>query len=160
MGAQAPASEMRTERPTYVAHRAFLALAYVTLAVAVGFVVTAALPSVTRALGWSEVRTVSRESPRNTSAGRAGMEALAEKERTLDLDEGDDVDSADTDGRAAFLRTKSVVYELPGKAPIGMLPAGTMVQVLGQRSEFVHVLYEDGGEGNIGWIRKSDLLVR
>jgi hypothetical protein len=147
-------------RQPLITHRLFLAITYVILAVTIGFVTAALLPSVGRALGWSAVRTVTRSSPRTTSATRAVSEAVEEKERTLDESDLDDDGDPGPSAHSAVIRAKAVVYELPGKSPLGVLTPGTVIRVLGERSEYLHVLFEDHGDTGIGWVKKSDVLVR
>jgi hypothetical protein len=142
-------------------HRTFLALTYLVLAVALGFVVMALLPSVGRALGWTEVRTVSRTSQHTTSANRAGAEALAEKERTLGLDDLEDDNDPDVGAHTAIVRASAQIFAAPGgKKPVGTLPRGTLIHLLGEKADFFHVLYDEQGEAAMGWVKKSDVLVR
>jgi hypothetical protein len=149
-----------SRRPiAWLSHRPFVALTYAVLLTALGFVVAAALPSAGRALGWTEVRTVSRSSLRGTSAEQAGLEAMHEKERSLGDDGEDELDPR-FGARGASVRVKTQVFETPGKAALGTLPSGAIVRVLGEREGFYHVLYEDQGEAEIGWVKKADLLFR
>jgi hypothetical protein len=145
----------------FSSHRPLLAVTYLVIAGTLAFVAAAVAPSIGRALGLSEVRTVSRSSQRTTSVNRAGVEAVEEKERLLGAGDLDDDLDPDNAARTAAIRTKSaVVFDTPGKKPITALPAGAMIRILGERSDFFHVLYEDQGEAAIGWVKKSDVLVR
>jgi len=141
--------------------------------VSLSFIFAAALPPVARALGWSEVRTVSRGSQRSSSAERAGLAAVHEKEHALGIDDDDGLADLNFDlGLSAVVRVKTQVFEvapevsLPGAAPahpkaaLGSLPPGTAVRVLGERGAFLHILYDDQGDAEMGWVAKSDVTVR
>jgi hypothetical protein len=143
----------------WLTHRPFVALTYALLLAGFGLVTASALPSAARALGWTEVRTTSRSSPRSTSAEQAGLDAMHEKERSLLGDDDDDLDPTLT-ARAAIVRSKTQVFEVPGKAALGTLASGDIVRVIGERDGFYHVLYEDQGDAEIGWVKKSDLLLK
>ncbi len=159
-------------RLRWLTHRPFVAATYVMVLVAFGLVVAAAAPAVARSLGWTEVHTVSRSSARGTSAENAGIDAMHEKERLLGLDDDDGIDLDLDVGRSAVVRTKTQVYEVAPeastthgapaqpKAALGTLAPGAVVRVMGQRGAYYHVLYDDQGEAEIGWIAIRDVAVR
>jgi hypothetical protein len=98
---------------------------------------------------------------------------MREKEETLGLDDDDTALDLNLQlGRSGVIRQKTQVFEVapgfgaPGAAPVqpkaalGTLGPGAVVRVLGERGAYLHVLYDDQGEAETGWVAKNDVTVR
>lgn len=133
-----------------------LALASLLVGVAVVFIVIAALPSISRALGVTDVRTVTRISPKRESGGQISREAVDARSREL-FPEDDDADGA---SELALVRSKTSLYGTPGKQRMGTVDAGTPVLIVGEKAGYYRVVVLGNEKKQSGWIEKTSVRLR
>ncbi|MFO0617092.1 MAG: hypothetical protein U0414_31135 [Polyangiaceae bacterium] len=126
-------------------------------AAAVVFVVLAALPSIGRGLGMTDVRTTTRMSPKHESAKTISRDALDAPSRSLFPDDDDDVAGA---SELAVVRARTSIFAQPGKQRVGMIEQGTAVLIVGEKGSYYRVIVM-GEESRLpGWIDKKSVRVR
>lgn len=137
--------------------RAVLTLASVLIGVSVGFVVIAALPSISRGLGLTDIRTVTRVVPKHESAKTISRDAVDARSRELFLNDDDDAEGA---SELALVRARTSVYATPGKQRIVTIDAGTAVLIIGERQSYYRVVVLGDEKKQMGWIDKSSVRLR
>lgn len=133
-----------------------LVLASVLVGISVVFIVIAALPSISRALGMTDVRTVQRVSPRRESAGQISREAVDARSRELFPDD----DDADGASELALVRAKTSLYATPGKQRLGTVDAGTPVLIVGEKASYYRVIVLGDEKKQAGWVEKTSVRLR
>lgn len=138
--------------------RSALVVATGFVIVAVVFVVLAALPSLSRGLGLTDVRTVTRATPKHESANQISREAVDDRSREL-FPSGDD---DDTDGASelALVQVKSTLYATPGKQRLGAVNARTAVLIIGEKAGYYRVVVLGDEKQQTGWISKGSVRPR
>ncbi len=156
------ASEETADQPRAPRHWPVLALTFVLLFGALSIVAASALPAVARELGWTHARTVSREGHRAETAGRAGIDAVKEREQKLMLDGDDDDDAPPDTAHVGISVQPTTMFHGPGTStgPVGSLDVGEKIVVVREDRGFVLVVRHGPTGTDVGWVRKSDVLVR
>jgi hypothetical protein len=146
-------------------HWPLIALTFVLLFAAVSVVGASALPAVARELGWTHARTVSRETHRQRAAGRAGIDAVREREQKLSaLDDDDEEEppyAADHPRIAIVAQATPMFRGASAKSGmVGSIDAGEKILVMREDHGFFLVMRQGRDEGDLGWVKKSDVLIR
>lgn len=144
------------------------------LAAAVGLVVASAVPALARELGVTEVRVVTRDFARSSSAGQVGMDAVRDFEKgigrsvaELDIDDGDDAlpevargVHAESRAKMAIAARDVVLREDPKRSSpvVGSAKRGQSLVLLREERGWYMVVQqtEDGGI-EVGWVTERDV---
>lgn len=145
-------------------HRIFSVLTMLLVLVAFGIAMGSAVPAVARELGWTSVRTVARSSGKSVSHGNAGVEAVKERERTLQLGglDDDDDDDAPAHGKTRLGITlhETKVYREPGEQVLASLDGGEKILVVKEDRGYFMVIHQGGDGADVGWVKRTDVMVR
>ena len=145
-------------------HRPLSALTFVLMVAALALTAVSAAPALARELGWTQVRTVSRGSGRGAPHGNIGVEAVKERERSLQLDGlDDDDDSADTPhtkSRIGITLHETKVYRDPGEGVAGTLDGGEKILVVREDHGYFMIIRQTSDGAEVGWVKRTDVIVR
>jgi hypothetical protein len=138
--------------------RTVLVISSALIGVAVVFVVIAALPSISRALGITEVRTTTRVSPKHESANTISRDAVDARSRELFPDTDDDDVAGSSE--LAVVRARTSVFATPGRQRMMTVEPGTAVLIVGEKAGYYRVVVMDEEKRQAGWIEKKSVRVR
>lgn len=136
--------------------RALLALVTGLIGASVAFVVIAALPSIGRGLGLTDVRTVTRVVPKRETGKTISRDAVDARSRELFLDDDDSEGASEL----ALVRARTSVYATPGKQRIVTIDPGTAVLIIGEKDSYYRVVVLGDEKKQMGWIDKSSVRLR
>jgi len=126
------------------------------IGVSVVFILIAALPSISRGLGLTDVRTVTRVVPKHESAKTISRDAVDARSRELFPDD-DDPDGA---SELAIVRAKTSVYATPGKQRLSTVNPGTAVLIIGEKGGYYRVVVLGEDKKQMGWVEKTSVRLR
>lgn len=147
---------------------------FAVLAAAVGLVVASAVPALARELGVTEVRVVTRDFAKSSSAGQVGMDAVRDFEKgigrsvaELDVDDEDSLPeaaiNAHAEGRAkmAVAARDVVLREDPKRSSpvVGSAKRGQSLVLLREdRGWYMVVQQTEEGGLEVGWVPEREVV--